>query len=174
MLTFLATREPSTSYPQVEDRHCFDPRASPDTLATLALRFQIAQKLHACTDPHDRLRRLTTGPATSSTSCCCDLVRTEGRPTLLELRVAAEAIFAARADDARALGRTERTWPCVVVAHEHGGPTSGPHGPARSWTSRSRRLSSRSTRGSTRTRKPRRSSIVGRGGSLSSREGCRA
>jgi hypothetical protein len=30
-----------------------DPRASPDTLATLALRFQIAQKLHACTDPHD-------------------------------------------------------------------------------------------------------------------------
>src|SRR5665647_839949 len=66
-----------------------------------------------------RLRRSTTGPATSSTSCCCDLVRTEGRPTLLELRVAAEAIFAARADDARALGRTERTWPCAVVAHEH-------------------------------------------------------
>jgi hypothetical protein len=48
-----------------------------------------------------------------------DLVRTEGRPTLLELRVAAEAIFAARAADARALGRTERTWPCVVVGHEH-------------------------------------------------------
>jgi hypothetical protein len=66
-----------------------------------------------------RLRRSTTGPATSSTSSCCDLVRTEGRPTLLELRVAAEAIFAARAVDARALGRTERTWPCVVVAHEH-------------------------------------------------------
>ena len=66
-----------------------------------------------------RLRRSTTGPATSSTSCCCDLVRTEGRPTLLELRVAAEAIFAARADDARALGQIERTWPCVVIAYEH-------------------------------------------------------
>jgi hypothetical protein len=38
---------------------------------------------------------------------------------LLELRAAAEAIFAARADDAHAPGRTERTWPCVVVAHEH-------------------------------------------------------
>jgi hypothetical protein len=48
-----------------------------------------------------------------------DLVAAEGRPTLLELRVTAEAIFAARADDARALGRIERTWPCVVVAHEH-------------------------------------------------------
>ena len=119
MLTFLATREHLDKVSTGGGPSLFDPRASPDTLATLALRFQIAQKLHACTDPHDRLRRLTTGPATSSTSCCCDLVRTEGRPTLLELRVAAEAIFAARAVDARALGRTERTWPCVAVAHEH-------------------------------------------------------
>ena len=43
----------------------------------------------------------------------------KGVRRLLELRVAAEAIFTARAVDARALGRTERTWPCVVVGHEH-------------------------------------------------------
>jgi Nucleotidyl transferase AbiEii toxin, Type IV TA system len=93
---------------------------SPDTLATLALRFQIAQKLHACTDPHDPPASINDRPRdVVDLLLLRDLVRTEGRPTLLELRVAAEAIFAARAVDARALGRTERTWPCVVVAHEH-------------------------------------------------------
>jgi hypothetical protein len=111
---------PSTSYPQVEDRHCFDPRASPDTLATLALRFQIAQKLQACTDPHDPPASINDRPRdVVDLLLLRDLVRTEGRPTLLDLWVAAEPIFAARAVDARALGRTERTWPCVVVAHEH-------------------------------------------------------
>ena len=119
-LRSLRLEDPSTSYPQVEDRHCFDPRASPDTLATLALRFQIAQKLHACTDPHDPPASINDRPRdVVDLLLLRDLVRTEGRPTLLELRVAAEAIFAARAVDARALGRTERTWPCVVVAHEH-------------------------------------------------------
>ena len=119
-LRSLRLEKPSTSYPQVEDRHCFDPRASPDTLATLALRFQIAQKLHACTDPHDPPASINDRPRdVVDLLLLRDLVRTEGRPTLLELRVAAEAIFAARAVDARALGRTERTWPCVVVAHEH-------------------------------------------------------
>jgi hypothetical protein len=147
-LRSLRLENPTTSYPQVEDRHCFDPRASPDTLATLALRFQIAQKLHACTDPHDPPASINDRPRdVVDLLLLRDLVRTEGRPTLLDLWVAAEPIFAARAVDARALGRTERTWPCVVVAHEHGGPTSGPHWPARSWTSRSRRPSSRSTRG---------------------------
>ena len=93
---------------------------SPETLATLALRFQIAQKLHACTDPHDPPASINDRPRdVVDLLLLRDLVGTEGRPTLLELRVAAEAIFAARAADARALGRTERTWPCVAVAHEH-------------------------------------------------------
>jgi Nucleotidyl transferase AbiEii toxin, Type IV TA system len=93
---------------------------SPDTLATLDLRFQIAQKLHACTDPHDPPAAINDRPRdVVDLLLLRDLVGTEGRPTLLELRVAAEAIFAARALDALALGRTERTWPCAVVAHEH-------------------------------------------------------
>jgi hypothetical protein len=120
MLTFLATREHLDKLSTGGGPSLFDPRASPDTLATLALRFQIAQKLHACTDPHDSPASINDRPRdVVDLLLLRDLVRTEGRPTLLELRVAAEAIFAARADDARALGRTERTWPCAVVAHEH-------------------------------------------------------
>jgi hypothetical protein len=53
MLTFLATREHLDKLSTGGGPSLFDPRASPDALATLALRFQIAQKLHACTDPHD-------------------------------------------------------------------------------------------------------------------------
>lgn len=93
---------------------------SPDTLTTLALRFQIAQKLHACTDPHDPPASINDRPRdVVDLLLLRDLIQTEGRPSLLELRGAAEAIFTARAADARALGRPERAWPCVVVAHPH-------------------------------------------------------
>jgi hypothetical protein len=119
MLTFLATREHLDKLSTGGGPSLFDPRASPDT-ATLALRFQIAQKLYACTDPHDSPASINDRPRdVVDLLLLRDLVRTEGRPTLLDLRVAAEPIFAARAVDARALGRTERTWPCVVVGHEH-------------------------------------------------------
>lgn len=93
---------------------------SPDTLSTLALRFQIAQKLHACTDPHIPPASINDRPRdVVDLLLLRDLARLEGRPALLEIREAAEAIFAARAADARELGRTERAWPCVVVAHAH-------------------------------------------------------
>lgn len=93
---------------------------SPDTLATLALRFQIAQKLHACTDPHDPPASINDRARdVVDLLLLRDLVLSEGQPALRELREAAVAIFTARSDDARALGRVERTWPCVVVAHDH-------------------------------------------------------
>ena len=93
---------------------------SPDTLATLALRFQIAQKLHASTDPHDPPASINDRARdVVDLLLLRDLVRTKRQPTLRELREAAEAIFTARSDDAHALGRVERTWPCVVVAHDH-------------------------------------------------------
>ena len=76
-----------------------------------------------CTDPHDPPAAINERPRdVVDLLLLRDLARTEGRPTLLELRVAAEAIFAARAADARALGRAEHTWPCVVVAHEQWRP----------------------------------------------------
>lgn len=92
----------------------------PDQLATLELRFQIAQKLHACTDPHDPPAAINDRPRdVVDLLLLRALAQAEGRPALAELRFAAEAIFAARAADARTLGRPERTWPCVVVAHRH-------------------------------------------------------
>lgn len=42
----------------------------PDALLGLAMRFQIAQKLHAGSDPHCRPRSSMIGPETSSISCC--------------------------------------------------------------------------------------------------------
>ncbi|HQY34097.1 MAG TPA: nucleotidyl transferase AbiEii/AbiGii toxin family protein [Actinotalea sp.] len=92
----------------------------PERLVGLALRFQIAQKLHACSDPHD--------PPTALNDRARDVVdllllreltASVGAPTLAELRDACEAVFAARAADARELGRAPRGWPCLVVAHSH-------------------------------------------------------
>lgn len=92
----------------------------PEQLVGLALRFQIAQKLHACSDPHDppvaindRARDIV------DLLLLQELTTTDGAPTLVELRGACEAIFTTRASDASHLGQEPRTWPCVVVAHPH-------------------------------------------------------
>jgi len=89
---------------------------SPDHLLGIALRYQIAQKLHACTDPHD--------PPVARNDRARDVVDREDVVTLRDLRNACADVFVARADDARALGRTIRRWPCSVVAHPHWGPDS--------------------------------------------------
>jgi hypothetical protein len=93
---------------------------SPDHLLGIALRYQIAQKLHACSDPHDppaarndRARDLVDLLALR------DLAALEGVVTLLHLRNACIDVFTARASDAQALHRTIRRWPCSVVAHPH-------------------------------------------------------
>lgn len=44
---------------------------SPDHLAGLSMAYQIAQKIHACTDPTTHLRLSTIAPATSLTCCSC-------------------------------------------------------------------------------------------------------
>jgi hypothetical protein len=93
---------------------------SPDHLLGIALRYQIAQKLHACSDPHDP-------PATRNDRArdivdllaLRDLAALEGTVTLLDLRNACTDVFTARACDAQALGRTIRRWPCSVVAYAH-------------------------------------------------------
>jgi len=86
----------------------------------LALRFQIAQKLHACSDPHDPPAAINDRARDIVDLLLLrELTTTDGAPTLAELRGACEAIFTARACDANHLGRAPRTWPCVVVAHPH-------------------------------------------------------
>lgn len=90
----------------------------PQSLAGLTMRYQVAQKIHASTDPHN--------PPTSMNDRARDIV------DLLLLRNLAgigddpagvrDAIvdtFDARAADSRELGNPERTWPCVALAHDH-------------------------------------------------------
>jgi hypothetical protein len=86
---------------------------TPDLLVGIALEFQIAQKLHASTDPHnppeqvnDRVRDIV------------DLLMLRQLPevSLAELRSACIALFQARAEEASALGMEARTWPPTAIA----------------------------------------------------------
>ncbi|MDF1488837.1 nucleotidyl transferase AbiEii/AbiGii toxin family protein [Tessaracoccus sp. HF-7] len=93
---------------------------SPDHLAGLSLRYQIAQKVHASTDPHnppssvnDRARDVV------DLILLRDLAEATGQPKLTEIRDAIEDIFRARAQEAEATGATPRTWPARLVAHQH-------------------------------------------------------
>jgi hypothetical protein len=91
--------------------------SSPGLAAALALEYQVAQKLHACTDPHtDERANLRVHDVVD-----LHLVRTtffaDGVPPLL--REACLAVFDARAQEAAATGRDPRPWPPVVEAHGH-------------------------------------------------------
>jgi hypothetical protein len=92
----------------------------PGTLVGLSLQYQIAQKLHASTDPHeppdyvnDRARDVVDLLLLSG------LAQDTGQPTSREIRAAAADIFEARALEAAKLGRTARPWPPVLVSHAH-------------------------------------------------------
>ena len=93
---------------------------SPDLLVALAMRYQIAQKFHAVSDPHDPPLWVNDRPRdVVDLLLLRDLVTTEGTPTDVEIRRASVAVFEARAADATTLGRPVRMWPPRVVAHPH-------------------------------------------------------
>lgn len=92
----------------------------PDALVGIAMRFQIAQKLHAVSDPHeppgsinDRARDVI------DLLLLRDLIAATGSPTLADVRAAGIAVFEARATEARELGRPTRDWPPTITAHRH-------------------------------------------------------
>ncbi len=92
----------------------------PDVLVGISMRFQIAQKLHAVTDPHtppesinDRARDVV------DLILLRDLAREAGSPTLAEIKAAGTAVFDGRAAEATSLGRIPRLWPPTLVAHAH-------------------------------------------------------
>ena len=92
----------------------------PDVLVGIAMRFQIAQKLHAVSDPHeppdsinDRARDVV------DLFLLRDRAMATGSPTLAQLREAGVAVFEARAAEAAALGRPTRAWPPAVAAQAH-------------------------------------------------------
>jgi hypothetical protein len=94
----------------------------PDALVGIVMRFQIAQKLHAASDPHDPPTSVNDRPRDIPDLLLLrDLVRETGTPTLAEIREACVAVFDARAADAIQLGRTPRYWPPALVGHPHWG-----------------------------------------------------
>ena len=93
---------------------------SPDRLLGIALRYQIAQKLHACTDPHDPpTTRNDRARDVVDLLALRDLAQVEDVVTLRDLHTACADVFSARAHDAQVLGRAVRRWPCTVVVHPH-------------------------------------------------------
>lgn len=92
----------------------------PDALVGIAMRFQIAQKIHAVSDPHeppdfinDRARDVV------DLLLLRDLAAETGSPTLAEIRAAGAALFQARADEVQQLGLPSRAWPPTVTGHAH-------------------------------------------------------
>lgn len=92
----------------------------PDAIVGIAMRFQIAQKLHAVSDLHeppdsinDRARDVV------DLLLLRDLAASTGSSALAEVRQATVAVFAARTDEAAQLGLATRAWPPTVVAHPH-------------------------------------------------------
>lgn len=84
------------------------------------MRFQIAQKLHAVSDPHDPPDHVNDRPRdVVDLLLLRDLVAATGGPTLAEIRAAGTAVFGSRADEARQLGYPGRPWPPTVTAHPH-------------------------------------------------------
>ena len=93
---------------------------TPDHLTGLAMRYQIAQKVHAVSDPHDppdfqndRARDVV------DLLLLRDLIRETGSPTHPEVKAAILDIFDTRARDASTLGYPERTWPARITTYPH-------------------------------------------------------
>lgn len=90
--------------------------ASPRDLVGIALKFQIAQKFHACTGPHD-----PPGYLNDRVRDVVDLVllrrlaKDDPAAGPKQLRQACEHLFKVRAEEATTLDRQVRDWPPVVV-----------------------------------------------------------
>ncbi len=93
---------------------------TPDHLVGLALSYQIAQKVHGATDPHD--------PPTFVNRRARDVVdllllkeltESTGDPSRDEIRAAIVDVFESRADEAKLLGRPVRLLPTRVTAYSH-------------------------------------------------------
>ena len=93
--------------------------STPATAAGLVIEYQIAQKLHACTDPHtdehpnDRVRDVVD----------ILLLRAalfDDNSNLQPLAAACSDLFDARGSEALAAGNVVlRTWPCQIEKHRH-------------------------------------------------------
>jgi hypothetical protein len=92
---------------------------TPSSAAGIVIDYQVAQKLHACTEshsrerPNDRVRDVVD----------LQILRAafyEGKPNLRDLAEACQDVFATRAHEAELTRETpSRTWPPTLVAYPH-------------------------------------------------------
>lgn len=98
--------------------------ATPSEIAGISTDYQVAQKLHASTDPHD-----PGGPGGHRNDRVRDVTDLHllhrafyddaDLPRLRGLRAACADLFDARAREARTAGAVERAWPPALTAHPH-------------------------------------------------------
>lgn len=93
---------------------------TPDRLTGLAMRYQIAQKIHAASDPHDP-PSYENERARDAVDLLLlrDLVTAQATPTMAEIKTAVVDVFQARARDAVALGLPPRNWPASLTPYPH-------------------------------------------------------
>ncbi|MDR1387165.1 MAG: nucleotidyl transferase AbiEii/AbiGii toxin family protein [Propionibacteriaceae bacterium] len=93
---------------------------TPDRLVSLTMRYQVAQKVHAATDPHDPPEFRNDRPRdVVDLLLMRDLITRTREPSLASIREAITDIFAARAAEAEALGRPGMPWPARLTAYPH-------------------------------------------------------
>lgn len=92
----------------------------PDVLVGIAMQFQIAQKIHAASDPHDPPHSVNDRARDIPDLLLMrDLARESGSPTLSDIRHASTAVFDSRAAEATQLGLAARYWPPLLTAYPH-------------------------------------------------------
>jgi hypothetical protein len=93
---------------------------TPDHLASLTLRYQIAQKVHASTDPHDPPEyRNDRARDVVDLLLLRDLSDETGHPDKQSILDAILDIFAVRAAEAETMDRKPRPWPARLTACPH-------------------------------------------------------
>jgi len=91
---------------------------SPIELAGIALDYQVAQKLHGCSDPHQPPDETNTRARDVVDLVLLRRAFYQDGPDLQSLRGACHDLFEARARERETLGREPRAWPPEVVAHD--------------------------------------------------------
>jgi hypothetical protein len=90
-----------------------------DALVGIAMRFQIAQKLHVVSDLHETGTRSTTVPTISSTCSCCATSPSQPGAQRRPSFGRRASPCSVRDAEAAELGRPTRAWPPRVVAQGH-------------------------------------------------------
>jgi hypothetical protein len=92
----------------------------PHEMVGIAMRFQIAQKLHAVSDPHDPPKAINDrSRVVVDLLLLKDLIAEAGDPSLAAVRSAAVAVFEARAAETQRAGEPGRSWPPEVSTYPH-------------------------------------------------------